>query len=264
MPPTHTLLDRLDTLLADSKPSPAALDLDAVFAAAPQTDTKQAAPVQGVARQRENDPRIMAWEAFRASHAFTRHTVAQRQAYARLSLRATRARTLLRRHPELVAWYAQREALASMGLDVAGAGPNPITAAGRAFAREREREAAAAREREHQWLMTCALPDPSMVRVGERSPEAAAERNAVLAERRRIEAYRARETARLRPAVRQAVVMASEEATPQQRRLARACTSWDVRVQEDELFMAREELRVRCHRHPQDVPMIRRRHRATS
>lgn len=247
-----------------SAPMPTALDLDAVFATTVEPAKSEPQPVHRVARQRESDPRIMAWGAFKAAHPFGGQSVQQRQEYARLSLQATRARTLLRKHPALVAWYAQRELLASLGQDPAGAGPSPLTAAGKAAARAREQAEASAREREHVYLMTCDLPDPTLVRVGERSPEAAAERYALMAERRRIEAYRAKEYARIAPAARQEAVLASDGATPQQRRLARTDTPWEVRVQEDELFMALEGLVVRCHTHTQNVPMIRRRHRATA
>ena len=206
----------------------------------------------------------MAFDAFRAAHPFGGQSAAERMHYAVLSRRAVRARALLRRHPVLVQWYAQRELLAALGQDPAGAGPNPITNAGKRATTAREREQAEARAREPAYLMTCELPEPWLVRPGERSPEAAAERYAVEAERRRIESYRAKH-GRGEAATQQHIdALASPDTPAQLRRLARVLTPWEVRVQEDELFMALEGLTVRCHRHTQNVPMIRRRHRAGS
>lgn len=216
------------------------------------------------ARVRQDDPRIMAFDAFRAEHPHATLTLEQRRRYASLCARASQARAYLRNHPEMVGWYAQREMLASMGMDVAGAGPSPVSPAGRAAARARAEQDRQAQAQEHAYLMTCQLPDPLLVRVGERTAEALAERRAAAAERRRIEAYRREHGRAEARQLSSAAVLDDPASTPAQRRQARMGTAWDVRVQEDELFMAREGLAVRCHRHTQSVPMIRRRHRAGS
>ena len=248
-----------------SAPLPAALDLDAVFAAGTQASTAEPQPVHPIAaRQRENDPRIMAFDAFRAARPHSALDAAGRMRYKYLSTAASRARALLARHPALAAWYAKREALAAMGMDVSRAGPSPLSAAGRAAERAQAEQERLAVEREHVYLMTCQLPDPTLVRVGERSEDAAADRQAVATERKRIESYR-REQARIEARQRaSAATLDDPVATAGQRRLARMDMTWPARVSEDELFMALEGLTVRCHRHTQNVPMIRRRHRAGS
>ena len=206
----------------------------------------------------------MEFDAFRAEHPHATLTLGLRRRYASLCARASQARAYLRKHPEMVGWYAQREMLASLGMDVAGAGPSPVSPEGRAAQRARAAQLRQAQGQEHAYLMTCQLPDPLLVRVGERSAEALAERRAAAAERKRIEAYRREQ---LRIEARQqssAATLDDPAATPAQRRQARMGTAWEIRVQEDELFMALEGLTVRCHRHTQNVPMIRRRHRAGS
>ena len=206
----------------------------------------------------------MRFDAFRAAFPHATQTMEQRKRYAALCASAAQARAYLRRHPEMAAWYAEREMLASLGADMAGAGPSPDSPAGRAAARAQADRDRREQGREHVYLMTCQLPDPMLVRVGERSADAQADRRDVAIERRRIEAYR-REQARIDARQQgSAATLDDPAATPEQRRLARMDTAWAVRVQEDELHMAMEGLLVRCHRHTQSVPMIRRRHRAGS
>lgn len=260
------LNDHVQTTL-DSATLPAALpDLDAALAPAEagQPDSERAEAVRRVARVRENDPRIMHFERLRLGKRHKDMTARERRDYAVASTRASRARALLRRRPELVAWYAAREALAVVGLDPAGAGPSPRTPEGRDLARRRAADALAEQERERVYLMTCELPDPTMIRPGERSPEAAAERQAAAAERKRIEAFRAAEARKQAGQQRHALALDNPKASPTERRIARSHAAWHVRVQEDELFMAMNDLRVRCHTHTQQRVMLARIHTATA
>lgn len=210
------------------------------------------------ARIAETDPRIMRFEAFKRDHPRRTLDAAGLKRYAMLCTCASQGRAHLRKHPELVHWYARREMLMAMGRPASDAGPSPTTPQGKRLAREQARAEKARKQQEHEWMMSCELPRPHMVRPGERSADALAERREATKLLREILDYRKREEEKARRTSRLDGSTPIDTLTAAERRTARCHMGWRARAAEDLMWLADHGLHVSCERPTQRGDLIAR------